>query len=185
MKIVHKANFKGYITILRSIQYLLKDKTINFTQLGAFISFAAQADWDSRHPHYSVIIRDDAELAREWGCSVTTVSRKRKELIKIGVLYEKDGLTRIKNFSMFELKWLKTLANVPPTITKTFYAMTLDEVAESVDSIAKMHQVPPQNDTQSSNGPSKGELSSSDEDVDVLNDYSDEESEENELEGGE
>lgn len=168
MKIKYKTNFAGYFPLLRAILLLLKDNTLNFTQLGAYLCFVAQADFDRKHPYYTVIIRDDSELANEWGCSSSTVNRKRKELIKIGLLYENDGLTRIKNFSMFELEWLKTLAKVPPTITKTFYAKTLDEIAESFDTIAEMHSDPPQNDAQSSNVPSKRESSFfNSEDIDI------------------
>src|SRR3989344_4736658 len=131
MKIKYKANFKGYIPVLRSLQLLLKNKTLTFAQLGAYICFVAQADFDNKHRNYTVVVRDDYELAKEWSCSPSTVHRQRKELISKGLLYEEDGLTRIKNFALFELGWVKSsFAKLPPALVKSFFAKTLEESAK-------------------------------------------------------
>lgn len=159
MKIKYKTNFAGYIPVLRSIQLLLKDHMLTFTQLGAFICFVSQADFDHRHPHYTVIIRDDYQLAEEWGCSPSTVHRRRKELIDKGLLNEKDGMTRVTNFTLFQLDWVKSpYAKLPPTIVKSFYAKSIEEVAKDVDSIAQTLETLPQEPPQSSNVPFKGNV---------------------------
>ena len=162
MKIKYKANFKGYIPVLRSLQLLLKDKTLTFAQLGAYICFVAQADFDNKHRNYTVIVRDDYELAKEWACSPSTVHRQRKELRSKGLLYEDDdGLTRIKNFALFELSWVKTFTKFPPVLLKLFFAITLEESLKEAKNIANLQDDQVQKVPQSSSISSKGELSSS------------------------
>lgn len=168
MKITYKANYAGYLVVLRAIQMLLKDGTLNFTQLGAFICFVAEADFDSRHPYYTVITRDDAELANAWGCNSSTVTRKRKELIRKGLLSSEDGLTKVTNFSLFELQWVKTYAKLKPTILQVLFAKTLSESAKEMEKIAIMQANQPQNDAQSFNISSKGELTSFDGDKEYI-----------------
>jgi hypothetical protein len=164
----YKTNFNGYLPILRSIQHLLKDNSLNFSQLGAFICFVAQADWDKRHIHYTTIIRDDTELAREWGCSLSTVNRKRKELIKLGLLLEEDGLTKITNLQLFELDFIKKCAKIPPTITKTFFAKKNGEVALIVETLAETQANQLQNNPQSSNVSFKDNLGLSDKEIEDI-----------------
>jgi hypothetical protein len=166
MKIKFKANYSGYIPVLRAILYLLKDKTLNFTQLGAYIAFVMQADWYHKHQNYGLIIRDDYELAKEWGVSPSTVNRRRNELIEKGLLQvNADGITRVTNISIFELSMAKTYAKVTHPILQTFFAKTEDEVANEVQSIAEMLERQTQKGIQSSNISSKGELGSSNEDL--------------------
>lgn len=137
MKLKYRTNFSGYVCILRAVQLFLKDKTLNFTQLGAYLCFITQVDFDSRHPYYRVILRDDDELATEWGCSPTTVFRNRKYLISKGLLIEKEGHTEIPNFYVFELKLAQSLAKLPATFIKTFFTKTEDEITEFASSIAE------------------------------------------------
>jgi hypothetical protein len=63
MKIKYKTNLKGYISVLRSISLLLKDNTLDLSLLGAYLLFVMQADWDKKHDNYTMIIRDDKQLA--------------------------------------------------------------------------------------------------------------------------
>ena len=49
MKIKHKTNYVGYFPILRGIQLLLKNGVLSFAELGAYICFASQVDFDNRH----------------------------------------------------------------------------------------------------------------------------------------
>lgn len=171
MKIKYKTNFKGFVPVLRSIQLLLQDGTLNFTQLGAYISFVSQADFDSKHPHYTVLIRDDYELAKAWRCSPSTVNRRRNELIQKGLLSEVDGVTRVTNYSLFEYSMIKTYAKVEPQLLKTFFAITIDEVAKKVQSVAEMANRQPQNTPQSFNDPSKEDISFSTSQDNMVIDY--------------
>src|SRR4030067_2350972 len=96
MKIKSKPNLKGYVTLHRGVQQLLKDKSLDFTSFGALIGFVLQADWDKRHPLYKCLLKNDAEIADEWGLDSSTVFRRRKDLIKRGFLIERvDGYTEI------------------------------------------------------------------------------------------
>lgn len=165
MKLKYKTNFTGYLPILRGIQLLLKNNTLNFTQLGAYICFAAQADFDRRHTNYRVILRDDYELAKEWGCSPSTVNRRRKELIHKGLLKQEDGLTKISNFYMFEMEWVKIFAKLPLPTLQVLFTKTQEEVAKEEFVIAKMKEKQLQRDTQSFNTSSKGELRLSNQDI--------------------
>lgn len=170
MKIKYKTNYIGYISVLRGIQFLLKNPDFGFTQLGAYIAFVTQADWDRRHDNYRVIIRDDQELAKAWNCSVSTVHRKRKELIKLGLLTEQDGTTRITNFYVFEKEWVKLFAKLPESTMQTIFATSHTEIEKKDYFIAEMHKKPSQKTSQSSNFPYKGELGLSEEDISYIND---------------
>jgi len=158
MKLKYKTNFVGYIPILRGIQLLLKNKTLNFTQLGAYLCFVAQADFDRKHKNFRIILRDDYELASEWNCSPSTVYRRRMELIKKGLLIEEDGVTKVTNFYMFELEWVKILAKLPLSTMQSLFTESQEEVAKEEFVIAEMHKKQDQKARQSSNNSSKGEL---------------------------
>ncbi len=170
MKITYKPNFVGYISVLRGIQHLLNNPDFGFTQLGAYIAFVMQADFDRRHDNYRIIIRDDQVLAKAWGCSISTVHRRRKELIKLGLLTEKEGLTIVTNYHVFEREWIKIFAKFPTSIMKVLFATSQKQIENENYFIAEMQTRQPQKSDQSSNFPSKGELGLSDEDISYIND---------------
>src|SRR3989344_6795384 len=91
MKVTFTVNYSGYIPILRSILLLVKAKKITLPQLGLYICFVMQADFDVRHERYGTILRDDRQLAKEFGLNPTTVFRWRKEFIRAGLLTEENG----------------------------------------------------------------------------------------------
>ncbi len=129
-----------------------------------------QADFDRRHDNYRVIIRDDQVLANAWGCSISTVHRRRKELIKLGLLTEKEGLTIVTNYHVFEREWIKIFAKFPSSTMKMLFATSQKQIENEDYFIAEMQKRQPQNSDQSSNFPSKGELGLSDEDISYIND---------------
>ncbi len=165
MKIQYKPNFIGYISVLRGVQFLLNHPDFGFTQLGAYIAFVMQADFDRRHENYRVIIRDDQVLAKAWNCSISTVHRRRKELIKLGLLSEKNGLTIITNYYAFEKEWIKIFAKFPESIMKELFATLHTQIEKEDYFIAEMQRKSSQNSPQSSNFPSMGELGLSEEDI--------------------
>lgn len=158
MKLKYNANFKGYFPILRGIQLLLKSLPLTLTQLGIYICFVAQADFDSRHKNYGIIIRDDETLAKGWGLSPTTVYRNRKQLIKKGLLTEIDGLTKVTNFYMFDLEWARLFGKQELSTLQTLFTKSQEEVAKEEFFIAELQKSKLQNTTQSSSISSKGEL---------------------------
>lgn len=164
MKVEYKTNFSGYIQLLRAIQLLIKDGTLNFTQFGVYICLVMQADYERRHKKtYGVIIRDDKEIARKLGCNYTTIHKHRKELIKKGLLIEKDGLTTVPNFHLFEyhIVWKLVKFKFPIAKLHHLFANPLIsiEVVQSV--IARLQEQQPQDTTISSNVSSKSDLGSS------------------------
>lgn len=167
MKINYKINFAGYFTVLRAIQYLLKDKTLNLTQLGAYICLVAQADYDSRHPLYGVITRDDNEIATELGLDKTTIYLHRKNLIAKDLLVEENGLTKVPNFYIFEHKWVKGLAKAPVRFLQHLIENPQRVIENLQELIGKIQQVQLQNKPQSSSVSSKSNLSSSDNYLDL------------------
>ena len=170
MKIEYKTNFSGYLHMLRAVQLLIKDKTLNFTQFGVYVCLVAQADFDKRHKRtYGVIIRDDKEIAKELNCDYTTIHKHRKRLIKKGLLVEKDGLTSVPNFYLFEHPLVWKLVKYEFPVAKLQYLFAHPQVSiEIVQSIiAKLQKKQPQDTTNSSNLSSKGNLGSSQEGVNL------------------
>jgi len=143
MKIKYKPKNTGYITIPRKIQGLLKCLKINFTNLGAYISFVCQADWDKRHTNYRAILADDDILANYWGYDISTVYRQRKKLIKVGLLEEKDGITFVKNLDIFNIRTTKALAKKECNITDlhTYFVKSEKELAMVMFGIENMPEV--------------------------------------------
>lgn len=107
MNIKFAVNYSGYVPVLRGILLLLKAGVISLSQLGPYILFIMQADFDPRHKYYRVVIRDDRQLAKASGVASTTIYRHRKELIEAGLLIEENGVTKVTNFQLFELDWIK------------------------------------------------------------------------------
>jgi len=169
MKIKYQASFVGYIPVLRAVQLLLKDSAINFSHLGAYIAFVMQADWDRKHDNYKVIIRDDQELAKAWCCSISTVHRKRKELIKLGLLTEKEGITEVTNFYIFEKDWIKIFSKLPESVLNDMFATTHEKIEKSEYYIAEMEKKQVQKTVQNFNFPSKDKLSLSNQDIEDIN----------------
>lgn len=156
--------------MLRAVQLLIKDKTLNFTQFGVYLCFVAQADFDKRHKRtYGVIIRDDKEIAKELDCDYTTIHKHRKTLIKKGLLIEKDGITSVPNFYLFEHPLVWKLVKLKYPVEKLHYLFANPQVSiETIQTvIAKLQEKQPQDATNSSSISSKGDLHSSQENIDV------------------
>lgn len=159
MKIKRKINYLGYFPVLRGIQLLLKNRTLSFAELGAYICFVSQVDFDRIHRTYGAIIRDDYELAEGWSCDASTVCRKRKVLIKKGLLQEKNGLTYVTNFYLFELTEVKSYAKFPIAVLQTFFEEPQDNLAKEQKINAKSQTDSLQKGIQSSKISSKGNSS--------------------------
>jgi len=164
MKIDYKTNFSGYLHLLRAVQLLIRDKTLNFTEFGAYICLVAQADFEKRHKRtYGVIIRDDKEIAKELGCDYTTIHKHRKALIKKGLLAEKNGLTVVPNFYLFEhpIVWKLVKLKFPVAKLHHLFANPRIGVEVILPVIATLQEQQLQKATDSSSLLSKGNLGSS------------------------
>lgn len=170
MKINYKTNFSGYIHMLRASQLLLKDKTLSFTEFGAYICFVAQADFEKRHKKtYGVIIRDDIEIAKELNFNETTIYKHRKSLIKKGLLIEENGLTIVPNLYLFEHPYVWKLAKLKYPVEQLHYLFANPHIKIEIvqDIIAKLQEKQPQKTTNSSSLSSKSNLSSFEVEIDV------------------
>lgn len=108
----HPINYSGYVPLLRRVLLLVKANIISLSELGTYLYFVMQADFDKRHSKYRVILRDDEQLASEIGVSSTTIYRHRKKLIKVGLLQEDGWYTKITNYRIFELETVKRIARI-------------------------------------------------------------------------
>lgn len=168
MKISFPINYSGYIPFLRSILFLVKADIISLPQLGFYICFVMQADFDRRHPHYRTILRDDKQLAKEFDLDPTTIYRYRKAFVKAGLLVEERGQTRVPNYFMFELDKVNKLARLPISTLQDLFVKPQEDFAEVELSIANMQNNQPEKAIQSSSFPSKDDSLSAD-DIDWIN----------------
>lgn len=134
MKIKYEPTYKGYLVIPKAVQMLLRDELINFTQLGAYICFVMQSDFDKRHKNHGVIIREDEELAKGLGCNQSTIYRLRKILISKKLLIEKDGNTGLPNPYVFTAEMVKMFASQTPRAVKNCF-LDMQQTSANNDSV--------------------------------------------------
>ncbi len=151
MKISYPINYAGYFPIQRSILKLVSRRIIPLSQLGSYICFVSQADFDPRHRYYRTVLRDDSQIAAEFGINSTTIYRHRKDLIKAGLLAEEDEVTKITNYRMFELEWVQKLAKRSIINPEQLFLAAHDMTASFEDLIANLQKGQDQIATQSSN----------------------------------
>ncbi len=168
IKITFPVNYSVYIPLLRGVLFLVKSGVLPLAQLGPYVCFVMQADFDMRHPNYGVILRDDKQLSDDFGVSQTTIYRARKALIRAGLLIEKDGKTKIPNYYMFELEKVKKLTKAPHATLQKLFTTPQENISDIEEFIANMKDHQPEKPVQSSNVSSKGR-SLSEEDVDWIN----------------
>ena len=135
-----KTNYVGYLPVLRAVLMLLRDGFLSIGELGAYLAFVTQADYDKKHRNYGAIIRDDKELAKEWGCDPATIFRKRKKLIEKGLLFEEGGFTKVTGIRAFEANYAKLLAKIPANNLQTIFTKRQDEIDEMQDILTKMQK---------------------------------------------
>lgn len=142
MKIGYKTNFNGYISMLRAIQLLIKNKMLNFTELGIYICLIFQADYERRHKRtYGIITRDDKEIANELHYDYSTIYRHRKNLIRKGLLIETpEGYTKVPNFYLFELKYAQLLAKVSASHLHELFAEPKGNLEDLQELVARLQE---------------------------------------------
>ncbi|OGH14223.1 MAG: hypothetical protein A2687_05870 [Candidatus Levybacteria bacterium RIFCSPHIGHO2_01_FULL_38_26] len=107
------------------------------------------------------MLRDDKQLAKEFGISPSTIFRYRKELIALGLLFEENGLTKITNFRTFELECVKKIAKVPYLSPEDLYLTPQEDFSDIESSIANLQERRDQKGYKASHskGSSKGNTS--------------------------
>lgn len=163
--------YKGYLPFLRAILLVFQKKTLDITMLGAFIAIACECDWDIKHSTYGCLVKSDSYLATRWGCNLSTVHRRKKQLVGLNCLVETDqGYLRLNHMEWFQIQVAKTLGKEPFANSQDFIAETQKIVAQMQPKIANMQEKRGQNSLQSSNVSYKGNIRLSHSDVDVIDD---------------
>lgn len=139
MNIKYPINYSGYIPILRSILLLLKNRILSLPQLGSYIFLVMQADFDKKHRYYGAIIRDDKQLADAAGVNQTTIYRHRKELIQSQLLFEENGVTRISDYRVFELDFIKRVMKHPASDKENLFLVGQESFEDLENPIANLH----------------------------------------------
>ncbi|MFA5750371.1 MAG: Lrp/AsnC family transcriptional regulator [Candidatus Shapirobacteria bacterium] len=167
MKIDYEANFKGYISIPRCIQLLIPQEKLTLSELGAYICFVMQADYDTRHKNYGIILREDQEIAKKLNLSPSTLYRQKKKLIKRGLLIDENNNIKLPNFPAFTISFLRTIANDPPEYQTNIFKFDNPKLKKELLN-AEMQKDQVQNNTQSFNDSSKVNLCLSEEYEDIV-----------------
>ncbi|OGK41515.1 hypothetical protein A2954_00745 [Candidatus Roizmanbacteria bacterium RIFCSPLOWO2_01_FULL_37_12] len=164
MKISFPINYSGYLPLLRGILFLVKTDVLSLSELGIYICFITQVSFDQRHPHYRAILRDDKQIAKEFGVNKTTIYRARKSFIRAGLFIEKAGKTIVPNYYMFEIKHVKRIAKLPAIELQELFANPQEGIAFIEELSANLQQSQPHKPDQSFDFPSKVEASFTEED---------------------
>lgn len=151
MKVIYPINYHGYFPFLRTILRLVRENVLSLQQLGFYMCFVAQVDFDPRHALYRVIIRDDEQIGKEFGINPTTVYRHRKQLIKAGLFYEEDGYTKVTNYLMFELETVKKVVKSDAKNPETLFLIPQENIADIESFIANLQEEQGQNGYKDSN----------------------------------
>jgi len=159
MNLKKETSLKGYLVLMRNAFNLISNKQLTFTQFGAYLYFVSQADWSKQTGHkYSCIIRDDETMAGLLKVSQSTIWRQRTALVKRGMLVEREGLTWVKNMSLFEINTVKAVIKSQLANTHEYFAKTEEELAKKLFNNAETQEDQPQNNRQSSEFPYKSRL---------------------------
>jgi len=102
MKIDLAFNYKGTLSVPRSVLTLIYEEIITMNDLSWYLVFTMQSDFGHKYKTHGVITAGDRIIAQQLKCDPTTVNKKRNKLIKLGLLTENGSLTEIANFKMFE-----------------------------------------------------------------------------------
>lgn len=154
--------YKGFFCFSRPMLLLFQpqNKVLDFGALGSYIALVSEADWDWKHSTYGCITKSDEDLARKWGCDSSTIWRKKNQLKELGILEKReDGLYRIKHIELLELHTAMKMSKLEIADSQDLIAKTQELIAESQKDIADMQEGRGQNDAQSSDVSSKGDLS--------------------------
>lgn len=164
--------YKGYLPFLRAVILLFKTKKeVNFNLLGTYLAFLAEADWDCKHLKYKYIEATDEELARKWGCSLTTIWRKKKDLEQLGLLSKgRRKMVIVEHLELFERDIVNNLANVPFSDKDSFISVAEEEILKFRRKISKMKERRAQKGLQSFKLSSKRDLSSPDSNNEIISD---------------
>lgn len=176
MKLRRPLKYKGYIYLLRRSVLLLKERKIDFADYGFYFFLLQETDWVKDRSTYGCVVKSDVELAVDSGRDPSTIGRRKRSLLRHGLIEIVNGLVRVKDFEKFTLRVARRLSKLDSANLQEDFAQTQSLIAETQTEIAK----PQTNDIKSGNFfnvSSKKDLSStndevglSQEDIDWIND---------------
>lgn len=138
IKVTYPINYSGYIPLLRRVLLLLKANILSLSELGTYIYFVMQADFDKTHSKYRVILRDDQQIADELGISSTTIYRHRKKLIKAGLLQEDGWYTKVTNYQIFKRETVNRISTIPYIKSEDLFLTPEEDFENFEDFIANL-----------------------------------------------
>lgn len=104
MKVNIPINLNGRVAVPRSVISLIDKQNLSVSDFGWYLLFVTQTDFGSKYKTYGVITKGDITIAEFIGTDPSTVNKKRKRLIKLGLLKEIDRNTLISNFDLYDGK---------------------------------------------------------------------------------
>lgn len=140
MKRIYKPNYKGYLTLPRAFLYLLQNNYLTPTEFTYFLIFLSQADFDKRHGDlYTVILRDDEQIAKIINTHISTISRMKKKLIKKLILQKyKNGYIKVNLLPLFDKNNAHIFARLNSTQLQSLFAFQLENASHLQNKIAEM-----------------------------------------------
>lgn len=132
MRIKHEPTISGWFPLMR-VLFKLLNSNLTVTELGYYLLFVSQANFDTRHKHYTAILRDPDYIAKEFALSTSTVSRQRRNLQNKGLIKECKGTFYIRNMELFKTSDVQSLVKSNPD-----YLKIADLLSKMEDNIAKI-----------------------------------------------
>lgn len=134
-------------------------------EFGAFIAIVIECDWDRHHSTYGCLVKSDVELAKRWGCNLSTIWRYKKKLLEMGLLVKQNGLVKVKHFEWFEVGSAKQLAKIDFANKQAFIAKSQEIIADVKEDFADVQTSQVQSRPESFNVSSKGNFGLSNDDT--------------------
>lgn len=106
---------------------------MDFSDYGFLIFIVQEADW-YRRSSFGHIAKTDIELAIDSGHHPSTINRRKRALLKYGLIEIVDGLIKIKDFEKFTLQ-------VASKLSKRDVANLHEDTAQTQSAIAEMQPV--------------------------------------------
>jgi len=121
----------GYVSIPRFFVIdLIRSKGITPTQLGWFLFFLIVADWDKDRYRNGYVRFSQADLALIWGVNPSTISKAKKELIKLNILKLERNCIKLNHFTkLFTSKGAQQHAKTP--LSDTLIQVMFPELIDS------------------------------------------------------
>lgn len=139
MKRRYPPNYKGFLYLHRAVLFLYKTYKVTASEFAYFLTFLLQSDYDKRHTEtYSLILRDDDQIAEIMQVNPSTVNRQKKKLLRKGLIQKIRGNYCINSVVLFtkDTRHLQTQVDIAKL--QIIYSLMHLSSTELVDKVAIM-----------------------------------------------